>query len=73
MYAIRSYYDKVGVRGVRFNFVKRLVDSTPKEVFLSIAEKIKPLGWHIVVYFEAPDLEDLIPFLNELNTSYNFV
>ncbi|GGO85935.1 2-pyrone-4,6-dicarboxylate hydrolase [Marinobacterium nitratireducens] len=61
--------DRAGVRGVRFNFVKRLVDSTPKEVFLSVAEKIKPLGWHIVVYFEAPDLEDLIPFLNELNTT----
>ena len=61
--------DKAGVRAVRFNFVKRLVDTTPKEVFLSIAEKIKPLGWHIVVYFEAPDLEELIPFLNELNTT----
>jgi len=61
--------DVAGVRAVRFNFVKRLVDTTPKEVFLSIAEKIKPLGWHIVVYFEAPDLEDLIPFLNELNTT----
>ncbi|MBL1375864.1 amidohydrolase family protein [Zobellella iuensis] len=61
--------DRAGVRGVRFNFVKRLVDSTPKEVFLSIAEKIKPLGWHIVVYFEAPDLEGLIPFLNELDTT----
>ncbi|MFC6673323.1 amidohydrolase family protein [Marinobacterium aestuariivivens] len=61
--------DRAGVRAVRFNFVKRLVDTTPKEVFLSIAEKIKPLGWHIVVYFEAPDLEDLIPFLNELDTT----
>jgi 2-pyrone-4,6-dicarboxylate lactonase len=61
--------DAAGVRAVRFNFVKRLVDTTPKEVFLSIAQKIKPLGWHIVVYFEAPDLEDLIPFLNELNTT----
>jgi 2-pyrone-4,6-dicarboxylate lactonase len=61
--------DRAGVRGVRFNFVKRLVDSTPKEVFLSIAEKIKPLGWHIVVYFEAPDLEGLIPFLNELDST----
>lgn len=59
----------VGVRGVRFNFVKRLVDSTPREVFLGIAEKIRPLGWHIVVYFEAPDLEDLTPFLQELNTT----
>jgi 2-pyrone-4,6-dicarboxylate lactonase len=61
--------DKAGVRAVRFNFVKRLVDTTPREVFLSIAEKIKPLGWHIVVYFEAPDLEDLIPFLNQLDTT----
>jgi 2-pyrone-4,6-dicarboxylate lactonase len=57
---------EAGVRAVRFNFVKRLVDATPKEVFFGVAEKIKKLGWHIVVYFEAPDLEDLIPFLNQL-------
>jgi 2-pyrone-4,6-dicarboxylate lactonase len=57
-----------GVRGVRFNFVKRLVDATPKDVFIKIAEKIAPLGWHIVVYFEAQDLEGLIPFLKELPT-----
>ena len=60
---------KSGVRAVRVNFVKRLVDDTPRDVFLSIADKIKPLGWHIVVYFEAPDLEDLVPFLSELNTT----
>ncbi len=59
---------EAGVRGVRFNFVKRLVDSTPKEVFLNVAAKIKKLGWHIVVYFEAPDLADLIPFLKQLDT-----
>lgn len=56
-----------GVRAVRFNFVKRLVDSTPKSVFLDIAARVKKLGWHIVVYFEAPDLADLIPFLTELD------
>ncbi|WP_299196975.1 amidohydrolase family protein [uncultured Amphritea sp.] len=60
---------EAGVRAVRFNFVKRLVDTTPKEVFLSVAEKIKQLDWHIVVYFEAPDLEDLIPFLKQLDTT----
>ena len=42
-----------GVRGVRFNFVKRLVDFTPREVLAEIAERIAPLGWHVVVYFEA--------------------
>ena len=60
--------DKAGVRGVRFNFVKRLVDATPKQVFLDIAERVKKLGWHIVVYFEAADQHDLIPFLKQLPT-----
>ncbi|MGB2318362.1 MAG: amidohydrolase family protein, partial [Litorivicinaceae bacterium] len=55
-----------GVRGVRFNFVKRLVDSTPREVFFGLANRVKALGWHIVVYFESPDLEDLRPFLESL-------
>jgi len=59
---------EAGVRGVRFNFVKRLVDATPREVFLGIADRIKDLGWHIVVYFEAADLEDLTPFLKQLPT-----
>ena len=55
--------------GVRFNFVKRLVDATPKEVFLGIASRIAELGWHVVVYFEAEDLEELIPFLKEIPTT----
>jgi 2-pyrone-4,6-dicarboxylate lactonase len=58
--------DAAGVRGVRFNFVKRLVDATPRENYQRIAEKIGALGWHIVVYFEASDLEELTPFLTSL-------
>ncbi|MEH6473418.1 MAG: amidohydrolase family protein [Halopseudomonas sp.] len=58
-----------GVRAVRFNFVKRLVDATPKTVFLTLAARVKKLGWHVVVYFEAPDLEELIPFLKQLDTT----
>jgi 2-pyrone-4,6-dicarboxylate lactonase len=53
---------------VRFNFVRRLVDATPQDVFLRIADRIDNLGWHIVVYFEAADLEDLVPFLRRLPT-----
>ena len=59
---------EAGVRGVRFNFVKRLVDATPQETFYLIADKIKSFGWHIVVYFEAQDLEELEPFLKKLPT-----
>lgn len=58
-----------GIRGVRFNFLKRLVDNAPKDKFLEIAHKIAPLGWHVVVYFEADILEELIPFLEAIPTT----
>ncbi|NMG03545.1 amidohydrolase family protein [Azoarcus taiwanensis] len=61
--------DAVGVRGVRFNFVKRLVDFTPKDELLEIAKRIAPLGWHIVVYFEAVDLPELWDFFTALPTT----
>jgi 2-pyrone-4,6-dicarboxylate lactonase len=57
-----------GVRGTRFNFVKRLVDFTPREVLLEIAHRIAPLGWHVVVYFEAQDLPELVDFFTSLPT-----
>ena len=57
-----------GVRGVRFNFVKRLVDFTPKDELLEIARRIKPLGWHVVIYFEAVDLPELWDFFSALPT-----
>lgn len=60
---------QAGVRGVRFNFVKRLVDFTPKEELLSVAHKIAPLGWHVVVYFEAQDLPELWDFFTGLPTT----
>ncbi|WP_340643723.1 amidohydrolase family protein [Phenylobacterium sp.] len=57
-----------GVRGVRFNFLKRLADFTPHDVLRRIAAKVAPFGWHVVVYFEAPDLEELQPLFTSLPT-----
>jgi 2-pyrone-4,6-dicarboxylate lactonase len=57
---------EAGVRGVRFNFVKRLVDFTPKDELKEIAERIIEHGWHVVVYFEAADLAELTDFFSEL-------
>lgn len=59
---------EAGVRGVRFNFVKRLVDATPRDVFRRTAERVAALCWHIVVYFEAPDLPELESFLADMPT-----
>ena len=58
-----------GVRGTRFNFVKRLADFTPRKVLLEIANRIAPLGWHVVIYFEAQDLPELVDFFTALPTT----
>ena len=58
---------EAGVRAVRFNFVKRLVDATPREVFLEIAGKIQEFGWSTVVNIEASDLADLQPLLKQMH------
>ena len=47
-----------GVRGIRFNFVRRLADPKPDEYYRGLVEQVAELGWHIVVYFEAPDLAE---------------
>ena len=66
--ALQALHD-AGVRGVRFNFVKRLVDFTPKDELLEIARRIRPLGWHVVIYFEAVDLPELWDFFTALPTT----
>ena len=60
---------EAGVRGTRFNFVKRLVDFTPRDVLSEIAHRIAPLGWHVVIYFEAVDLPELWDFFTSLPTT----
>ena len=59
---------EAGVRGVRFNFVRRLVDFTPRDDLMEIAHRIAPLGWHVVVYFEAQDLPELWGLFTSLPT-----
>jgi 2-pyrone-4,6-dicarboxylate lactonase len=61
--------DASGIRGVRFNFVKRLVDTVPRETLAAIAARIAPLGWHVVIYFEAAELPQLYDFFASLPTA----
>ncbi len=55
-----------GVRGVRFNFVKRLAERPADGEVREIVRRIEPLGWHVVVYFEAQELEALSGLLSTL-------
>jgi len=54
-----------GIRGVRFNFLKRLVDNAPKDQFLEVSKNL-PLGWHVVIYFEPEILGELRPFIDAI-------
>lgn len=63
---------EAGVRGVRFNFVRRLVDPKPFPYYEGIVDKIKDLGWHIIVYLEAADFEATVPFLDSLPVTVVF-
>jgi len=54
-----------GIRGIRFNFLKRLVDDAPKDKFLEVAQRL-PKGWHVVIYFEADILQELRPFMDAI-------
>ena len=47
---------EAGVRGIRFNFVSRLVDPKPDDYYRPLVELVADLGWHVVLYFEAADL-----------------
>jgi 2-pyrone-4,6-dicarboxylate lactonase len=56
-----------GVKGVRFNFVPRLADELAPEVYREIVGRIKKLGWHLVVYFEAAELARLTPLFQSFD------
>jgi len=46
-----------GVRGVRFNFVRHLGGAPDARVFERTLAMIEPLGWHVVLHFDAEDIE----------------
>jgi 2-pyrone-4,6-dicarboxylate lactonase len=58
-----------GVRGIRFNFVRRLADPKPDDYYRGLTEAVAEFGWHIVVYFEAPDLAERWPLFTSLPTT----
>jgi 2-pyrone-4,6-dicarboxylate lactonase len=59
-----------GIRGCRFNFVRRLGQVPDLTVFHRLVERIAPLGWHIDLYFEAQDVPDFVPMLRALPLPY---
>ncbi|MEK9658694.1 MAG: amidohydrolase family protein [Chloroflexota bacterium] len=59
---LRRYHEG-GIRAVRFNFVKHLESVPDPDVVRRMAERIAPMGWHLVVHLDAVDIEELAPLL----------
>ena len=55
-----------GVRGVRFNFVKHLGGSPDMGVFMRVIDRVKGLGWHVVLHLDAPDIVPLSSMIARL-------
>jgi predicted TIM-barrel fold metal-dependent hydrolase len=61
---------RAGVRGARFNFVKHLGGSPDMTVFANILRRIKPMGWHVVLHVDAPDIVALSDMMRGLTLPF---
>ena len=59
-----------GIRGIRFNFVKHLGGVPDLAVFYRLLARIKPLGWHIVLHFDAGDLIEQKALLKRIDVPF---
>jgi predicted TIM-barrel fold metal-dependent hydrolase len=57
---------RAGVRGVRFNFVKHLGGAPDLAAMHEILRIIAPLGWHVVLHVDAPDIAPLSDMMRAL-------
>ena len=56
-----------GVRGIRFNFVAHLGGAPNLKEMIAIVERIKPLGWHLIIHVNAEDLIKYEHFFNQFD------
>jgi predicted TIM-barrel fold metal-dependent hydrolase len=59
-----------GVRGARFNFVRHLGGAPDPRVFERTLAMIAPLGWHLVLHFDAEDIESHSDLFRSLSVPF---
>lgn len=57
---------RLGVRGIRFNFVAHLGGAPDPGRFRAMVERVVPLGWHLELHFDAKDLPHYADLLEGL-------
>jgi predicted TIM-barrel fold metal-dependent hydrolase len=61
---------EAGVRGTRFNFVAHLGGAPDLDRFDRIVTRVAPLGWHVVLHFDAADLPTHAGLLDRMPCPY---
>jgi len=56
-----------GVRGVRFNFVAHLGGTPDLKAMQNVLERVKPLGWHLVIHVNAADIIEFEDFFTQFD------
>ncbi|GGX80028.1 amidohydrolase family protein [Massilia dura] len=59
-----------GIRGIRFNFVKHLGGVPDVAVIETMAQRIAPLGWHMVLHFDAEDIPEQQALLRKITVPF---
>ena len=59
-----------GIRGIRFNFVKHLGGVPDLGVFYRLLARVKPLGWHVVLHFDAEDIVNQGELLGRIDVPF---
>jgi len=55
-----------GIRAVRFNFVRHLGGRPDMGFFKQTVERVRAMGWHLILHLDAQDLVELEPILDKL-------
>ena len=55
-----------GIRGVRFNFVRHLGGRPDMGFFRRTVDRVKAIGWHLILHLDAVDLPELSDTLKQV-------
>jgi 2-pyrone-4,6-dicarboxylate lactonase len=58
--------DRGGVRGARFNFVRHLGGAPDMDAFRKVVDRIKEMGWHVVLHMDGADIIPLSEMMRQL-------
>jgi 2-pyrone-4,6-dicarboxylate lactonase len=55
--------DRLGFRGVRFNFMKHLQQAASIEEVIGLGSRLADIGWHLQIHMESTLIESMTPIL----------